>query len=66
MENQAADRVHRIGQTHPVTLYRLITSDTVEEKVLELHKRKQRTSEDILDATESTTITIEELMSLFK
>ena len=66
VENQAADRVHRIGQTHPVTLYRLITSDTVEEKVLELHKRKQRTSEDILDATESTTITIEELMSLFK
>ena len=66
VETQAADRVHRIGQTHPVTLYRLIVSDTVEEKVLELHKRKKQTSEDILDATESTAISIEELMSLFQ
>ena len=37
---QATDRAHRIGQNKPVFVYRLITKDTVEEKMLELQKRK--------------------------
>ena len=65
VEQQAADRVHRIGQQQPVTIYRMISSDTVEEKVLELHARKKMSSEEILSETESTTVTVEELMSLF-
>ena len=65
VEQQAADRVHRIGQQQPVTIYRLISSGTVEEKVLELHARKKMSSEEILSETESTTVTVEELMSLF-
>ena len=65
VEQQAADRVHRIGQTQPVTIYRLIASNTVEEKVLELHARKRMSSEEILSESESTGVTIEELMSLF-
>ncbi|MEO0016927.1 MAG: hypothetical protein RLZZ522_210, partial [Verrucomicrobiota bacterium] len=40
-EAQATDRAHRIGQTRPVTVYRLLTRGTVEEKVLRLQARKR-------------------------
>ncbi|HUB26085.1 MAG TPA: SNF2-related protein [Tepidisphaeraceae bacterium] len=46
VEAQAIDRAHRIGQTRRVFAYRLITRDTVEQKVLEL----QRTKRDLADA----------------
>jgi SNF2 family DNA or RNA helicase len=39
-ESQAIDRSHRIGQTNPVFCYRLIARDTIEERILELQKRK--------------------------
>ena len=39
-ENQAIDRAHRIGQQNPVFCYRLIAKDTIEERILELQKRK--------------------------
>ena len=41
MEDQATDRAHRIGQTKVVTSYKLITRDTVEEKILLLQSRKR-------------------------
>ena len=66
VENQAADRVHRIGQKNPVTVYRLIASDTVEERVLELHKEKKSIAEDVLDGAASTALTPDELLRLFK
>lgn len=40
-EAQATDRAHRLGQTRPVTVYRLLTRGTVEEKVLRLQARKR-------------------------
>jgi len=40
-EAQATDRAHRIGQTRPVTVYRLLTRGTVEEKVVSLQRRKR-------------------------
>lgn len=40
-ESQAIDRSHRIGQSHPVFCYRLIAKGTIEERILELQKRKQ-------------------------
>src|SRR5258708_30268673 len=46
IEAQAIDRTHRIGQTRPVFAMRLVTKDTVEEKVLEL----QRSKRDLADA----------------
>jgi superfamily II DNA or RNA helicase len=39
-EMQAIDRAHRIGQENPVFCYRLIARDTIEERILELQKRK--------------------------
>ena len=41
VEDQATDRTHRIGQTRVVTSYKLITRDTVEEKILRLQNRKR-------------------------
>jgi superfamily II DNA or RNA helicase len=39
-ENQAVDRSHRIGQVNPVFCYRLIARNTIEERIMELQKRK--------------------------
>jgi superfamily II DNA or RNA helicase len=41
VEDQAADRTHRIGQTRPVVVHRLVARETVEERILELHARKR-------------------------
>ena len=65
VEDQAADRAHRIGQRNPVTVYRLIAADTVEERVLELHREKKELARDVLDGTGSASLTPEALMKLF-
>jgi len=51
---QAMDRAHRIGQTRTVNVYRLITSDTIEEKMMELQGRKKATSESVVNSDNST------------
>ncbi len=48
VEDQAADRAHRIGQKRPVTTYRLITTGTIEEKIRELHQHKKKLADDLL------------------
>ncbi len=48
VESQAIDRSHRIGQKQKVLAYRLITKDTIEEKVLELQQKKKGLIEDII------------------
>ncbi len=50
VENQAIDRIHRIGQFKPVTAYRLIACGTIEERMLELKKRKQDLADRLLDS----------------
>jgi superfamily II DNA or RNA helicase len=41
VEDQASDRAHRIGQTRPVTVYRLVARGTIEEQMLAMHERKR-------------------------
>jgi SNF2 family DNA or RNA helicase len=52
VEDQASDRAHRIGQTRPVTIYRLLVRDSIEEKILDLHARKRDLAADLLDGAE--------------
>ncbi len=48
VEDQATDRAHRLGQLRPVTVYRLVTGDTIEEQILELHAHKRDLAEQLL------------------
>ena len=67
VEDQAADRAHRIGQERPVTVYRLVARDTVEEKILLLQEKKRALAEIAVGggiAGASTEMTREELMEL--
>jgi SNF2 family DNA or RNA helicase len=69
VEAQATDRAHRIGQTRIVTSYKLIARDTVEEKILNLQKRKRELASAMLETEEPlmtglTTKEIEELLAL--
>ncbi len=50
-EAQAADRTHRIGQTHSVNIIKLLVKDSVEEKVLELQRRKADLFNDLVEAS---------------
>ena len=49
-ESQASGRAHRIGQSKPVFVYRLIAKDTVEEKILDLQDKKRELARSILDS----------------
>ena len=65
VEDQAADRAHRIGQDKPVMVYRLVAEDTVEERILKLQVRKRRLAEAALgEADRASSITRDELMAL--
>jgi SNF2 family DNA or RNA helicase len=52
VEDQASDRAHRIGQTKPVTVYRLIAEGTVEQQILSLHKDKRELADALLEGTD--------------
>ncbi len=53
-EDQATDRAHRIGQTRPVTVVRLVARGTIEDKVALLKRGKRELADAILAADEST------------
>jgi len=52
VEDQASDRAHRIGQTRPVTVYRLIAEGTVEQQILSLHRDKRELADALLSGTD--------------
>jgi superfamily II DNA or RNA helicase len=53
VEDQATDRTHRIGQTKPVTVVRLIAADTIEEAVVALHARKRDLARGLLEGADA-------------
>ncbi len=67
VEDQAADRAHRMGQLRPVTVYRLIMKNSIEEKILGLHKSKKDLAADLLSGADvSGKISEEELVGLIR
>ncbi len=65
VEDQATDRAHRIGQDKPVTVYRLIARNTVEEKILALHGTKRALVAGVLAGTDAAAkLTTRDLVDL--
>ncbi len=67
-ENQATDRAHRMGQTKPVFVYKLITSGSVEEKILSLQRKKKELAAGLFDESNTAPLemNLEDLQSLFE
>ncbi len=66
VENQAIDRAHRIGQENKVVAIRLITPNTIEEKIMELQSRKNQLVQDLVhtDASILKQLSKEDLMRM--
>ena len=66
-ENQATDRAYRIGQKNNVQVYKLITSNSIEEKIYELQQKKASLIDNMLDNRTSfiNKLSREEIMNLF-
>jgi superfamily II DNA or RNA helicase len=67
VEDQAADRAHRIGQANPVLVHRLIAADTVEERILALQQSKRVLAQAALeDAELGTQLSRDDLLDLLR
>jgi len=66
IEAQAIDRTHRIGQTNPVMVYRMIARDTIEEKVVALAARKAALFSGVMDEGDlfASSVTAEDIRGL--
>ncbi len=65
IEDQATDRAHRIGQQRPVTVYRLVAENTIEEKIVRLHQTKRELAEGLLEGADtSAKMSAEEMLNL--
>ena len=67
-ENQATDRTYRIGQKRNVQVYKLITKNSIEEKIYNLQERKAKLAEDMLSMNETfiSKLSKDEIMDLFE
>ena len=67
VEDQASDRAHRIGQKRPVTVYRLVVKNSIEEQIVDLHKQKRDLASSLLEGTDITgRISASELLALLR
>jgi len=67
VEDQASDRAHRIGQTRPVTVYRLVMEGTIEEQIVELHNKKRDLADSLLEGSDiSGRMSSAELLQLLR
>jgi non-specific serine/threonine protein kinase len=67
VETQASDRTHRIGQDKPVFIFKMITRDSVEEKILTLQERKKKLVDQLIQTENAffKSLTEEDVQNLF-
>ncbi len=67
-ENQATDRTYRIGQKNNVQVYKLITKNSIEEKIYELQQRKEKLIDSVLSNKNTfiNNLSKEDIMALFE
>ena len=68
VENQATDRTHRIGQTKKVQVYKMITKNSIEEKIYDLQKRKEELIDNMLSTNTKfiNKLSKEDILKLFE
>jgi len=68
VENQATDRVHRMGQKQNVSVYKLVTLDTIEEKIVAMQKKKEGVVKKIVSTDDDviSKLTWEDVLDLLK
>jgi SNF2 family DNA or RNA helicase len=68
VSNQAIDRVHRIGQTKKVQVYKLVTIGSVEEKIMHLQQKKRDLFESVIESGDTVlkNLDIEDIKKLFE
>jgi SNF2 family DNA or RNA helicase len=67
VEDQASDRAHRIGQKRPVTVYRLVVKNSIEEQIVDLHKQKRDLADSLLEGTDAAgKVSAKELLGLLQ
>jgi superfamily II DNA or RNA helicase len=67
VEDQASDRAHRMGQQRPVTIYRLVTTHTIEQKIMAMHGQKRDLATSLLTGTDSTAkLSLEDMQLLLE
>lgn len=67
VEDQASDRAHRMGQKRPVTIYRLVAKDTIEDKIVDLHIHKRDLANSLLEGGEvSGKMSVEDMLALIR
>ncbi|WP_022952271.1 DEAD/DEAH box helicase [Leucothrix mucor] len=67
VEDQASDRAHRIGQTRPVTIYRLVAENTIEQKIIKLHQQKRDLADSLLEGSDmSGSLNAKDMLDLIR
>ncbi|CAG9859758.1 unnamed protein product [Phyllotreta striolata] len=69
MENQAVDRVYRVGQEKPVFIYKLMAAETIEKGILDIQKKKINIADSMFTGTKSVDkneLTLQDLKQLFQ
>lgn len=63
-EQQASDRIYRIGQKHNVTIFKMVVADSIEEKILNMQESKRKLFADVFDGISNEKMDLKQLIEL--